>query len=256
MRPVRRPRWRDAAIVGAVLAVLFGLVVALDYRIGGIERFGVSLERVLHGTSVDAGLPLDAVEARLTERLTHPATFDSGTEAREFGISDCIATFRRSVPKSACDEGDNGWWQTETFFDLRLLETAPFRIETREMGAWMAGETVITWKFRPEAAARLRRLERDYDALFRRVKGQHPGDVTERLRALSRETERLEDRLFETNGRRWFQCSGLTRLLPEWKGEVRFSVLNEHAPETIDLMHAYASRACPFDEAALAPQRR
>ncbi len=172
MRLVRRPRRRDAAIVAAVLAIILGGVVAVDYRVGGIETFGFSPSRIVHGTSVDADLPLDVIETGLARRLTDPATFDSSTEKRTFEIRDCIATFRRSVPRGVCEGDGDAWWKTETFFDLRLLETTPFSVGILEMGAWMAGKTVITWKYRPDAAERLRRLDRDFDALFRRVKGR------------------------------------------------------------------------------------
>lgn len=156
------------------------------------------------------------------------------------------------VSHGVCDNRDTAWWKTETFFDLRLLTTSPWSVDIHEMRTPPAtGNSSLRWKFESEAADRLQRLDREYDTLSRKVEAIHGRDVVERLRAMSEETDQLKDRLFERNGRRRFYCNGLTTLLPEWKGEVRFFVRNEDMTEVIDLMHAYASRACPFDPAAL-----
>jgi hypothetical protein len=246
--------WRAAAIVGASLTVFFGLVVLMDYRVGGVEKFGLSPRRLVQGSAVDPDLSLAEIEARMSERITDPDIFGPDAGNREFEIRGCIATYRVEISKQVCENGEaSWWWKRETFFDLRLLETTPWSVDTHEMRHGRgAGKSSVRWKFHPEAAKRLEAMYWEYTSLVREMEARYPRDVPERLRLLNEESrQRLQDRLLQTNGRRWFYCNNLTMLVPEWKEEVSVFVRNEDALEVIDLMHAYASRACPFDRAAL-----
>jgi hypothetical protein len=99
---------------------------------------------------------------------------------------------------------------------------------------------------------RLLDLYRASESVRRNGMARYPSDVSERLVVMNRNVhEGLQDRLFETNGIRTSYCNGLETLAPEWRGEVKFFVRTQNMVETIDLMHAYASRACPFDPVAL-----
>ena len=256
MRPGIKFSWRAAAIVWGSLAVLFGLVVLLDYRVGGVEKFGLSLRRLIQGSAIDSDVPLAEIEARLAQRITDPDIYGPDAGNREFEIRDCIATYRVArvaVSKQVCENGDASWWHRETFFDLRLLETAPSSVDTHEMRHGRGiGKSSVQWEFRPEVATRLETMYQEYMSLLREMDERPGGDGSGRNRPLSEELQhRLQDRLLDTNGRRWGDCNESTMLVPEWNGKVGLFVRNEDALETIDLMHAYASRACPFDSASL-----
>jgi hypothetical protein len=82
-------------------------------------------------------------------------------------------------------------------------------------------------------------------------RARHGTDVRARRVALkARYQTELQDRLFETNGERVFYCDGQEILFPEWTRNVYHLVRAEDVETVVDLMHAYASRACPFDPIA------
>ena len=254
MRRGLKFKWRDAAIVGVGLTVFFGLVLFFDYRVGGIDKFEISLQRLVRGSTVDPDLSLEEIESRLADHLTNPDIFPGPRSATSFTIDGCIATYRGEAPRAICENrSDVSWWKMEKFFDLRLLETTPWSVDSREMRPGLAGgNTHVTWKFRSEAAKRLLYLYRASESIRRSGMARYPSDVSERLVVINRNLqEKLQDRLFETNGIRRSYCNGLETLAPEWRGEVRFFVRTQNMIETVDLMHAYASWACPFDPPAL-----
>lgn len=271
MRRIFRFSRRRVITAGVTLTVFLGFMVLLDRRYGGFDKVPYfSVERVLRGSTVSADMPLGEIERRLANLLTVESP--AGRQAAlSFSLDECTAAYRIEHGREVCEAGAS-WWKREIFYDLRLLKTAPQLVRIRGLeGArhtspegrvetYPDGTVQLRWLFRDDAAERLlalrgqsMRIPQDERAgesrrqrfdRRRRSAGSQEG-------AQEGQASQLNDRLRKASYQRTHYCSGLKLDAPRSSVDVRHHVYGETAEDVIDMMHAYASRVCPFDPAAL-----
>ena len=252
------PRKLAAAIAGGVIFAF--AVASIDYVRGGAEDPWGVLGWLFPSPSAYPDMPLDRIEARLGALIADQSFRAEPGPARRFEIDGCLATFTtRDHGRQICEE-DASYWRTQEICDLRLLVTDPRKVEiSPSLLPRFAGAAAVKIPVHAEAAGRLESMYRQFRQRvkqeIRRDSARGVRDLSarmDRLRAFTR--EQLSDRLFERKATRTFYCEAGVLLAPGDPDEARLTVGEDDAPEVVELLHAYAVRACPFDEAALAPE--
>jgi hypothetical protein len=247
-------------IIAIAAGVAFAFVIgSLDYVWGTAkDRTGI-LGWLFPTHSAYPDMPLEDIGARLAELMADQSYRREPGPPRRLEIEGCLVTVTtRDHGRQICEMENASYWKTQEFFDLRLLVTDPRKVTVSSITHPRAvGAAAIEIPMRDEAARRLRPLYRLFsDEVTREMRrdtihGTYdlPARM-ERLRAFVR--DELTDRLFTRHGERTFYCEAGVLLAPSrhWRA-VRLFTSEAHAREVVELLHAHAVRACPFDPAAL-----